>query len=159
MKKIKDFENYSIDTLGNVWNTSTNTLKKYHFDSSGRCMVDLYNNGIRKKALVHRLVGDAFIPNPNNKPQINHINGIHTDNRLENLEWVTDSENKYHAYKIGLITPRRFAVLQYSKSGEFLAEHKSILDAYKSTRVDRKSIKLNIENTFTHAGGFIWKRK
>lgn len=71
-----------------------------------------YSLGLRKDckvkcARIHRLVALHFIPNPQNKPEINHKNGIKTDNRIENLEWVTRSENEKHAYKIGLKKPRK----------------------------------------------------
>ena len=62
----------------------------------------LYNNGKPKSFRVHRLVALEFIPNPNNKPHINHIDGIKSNNCIDNLEWVTISENLKHSFKLGL---------------------------------------------------------
>lgn len=74
----------------------TNMIRK------GYLQVKLCNQA-EKSLLVHRLVAEAFIPNVENKEQINHINGIKTDNRIENLEWVTGKDNIQHAMKTGLI--------------------------------------------------------
>ena len=100
MKSINGFENYSITKNGNILNTKTNRILKYVIDSSGYYQVNLYNKGKSKKFLIHRLVAIYFIPNLENKPQVNHINGIKTDNRIENLEWNTSKENINHALKL-----------------------------------------------------------
>lgn len=82
-----------------------NKFLKSRIDRAGYFTVRLNKNGQSSTQFVHRLLAAAYIPNPNNKPFINHINGIKTDNRLENLEWVTHAENIKHAYEIGLCKP------------------------------------------------------
>lgn len=101
-KLIDGFENYTISTDGKVYSKRNNIFLKPCIDKDGYLMVLLSNNGKRKKISIHRLVALNFMPNPENKPQVNHINGIKSDNRLENLEWVTASENIVHAWTIGL---------------------------------------------------------
>jgi len=73
------------------------------YEKHGYLIVVLYRNAVTKSWLVHRVVATSFIPNPENKPQVNHKNGIKDDNRAENLEWVTNQENKDHAVANGLV--------------------------------------------------------
>lgn len=98
-KPIKEFPRYFVSNRGNVKNTKTNALLKPwrsgsgYRNGGGYHKLELANNGMKQRFCVHRLVADAFIPNPKNKPCVNHIDGNRKNNDIENLEWCTDAEN------------------------------------------------------------------
>lgn len=107
-KTIHHFDRYEISNLGNI-RKFLKAYKKYKklspFTSQkGYLLIDLSinNKKTKKRWQMHRLVATYFIPNPENKPQINHKNGIKTDNSILNLEWVTNKENRDHAESLGL---------------------------------------------------------
>ena len=110
-RKVKDSNNYLVNDKGEIYSKRRidskgiprgGFLLRSHMSKYGYIAVHLCNNGKETSCLVHRLVALAFIPNPENKPQVNHINGRKSDNRLENLEWVTRCENAAHAVRTGL---------------------------------------------------------
>jgi hypothetical protein len=93
---------YLIYEDGNILDVKKNIAVNNSVNKSGYVIVNLVQDGKRKLNLLHRVIAQAFLPNPSNKKCVNHINGIKVDNRVENLEWVTYSENMVHAFKKGL---------------------------------------------------------
>ena len=102
MKQIKGFNNYSITENGEVWSHCHKKFMKPEFDDNGYKTIKLRLPNLYKRYKVHRLVALTYLENKLNKKTVNHINGIKTDNRLINLEWMTHSENCLHAFRTGL---------------------------------------------------------
>lgn len=115
-KDIQGYESlYQISNLGRVKSLKrkcgqgnnnsrmvNERIRRDRVNSRGYCYVSLHKNGKRKTFTIHRMVGLAFIINPKHYPEINHIDGIKTNNNVNNLEWVTTSMNIKHAYSIGM---------------------------------------------------------
>jgi len=99
--KIKNYENYGVNGLGGVFSMANGNRKKLKpvIMKKGYSQVTLYSNKKPKKFLIHRLVAFAFLGDKSDNLEINHKNKVRSDNRLENIEWVTRSYNAYHKYK------------------------------------------------------------
>lgn len=108
-KIVNDYPNYEVSNTGRVRNRKSGRLLQQKLGREGRYMsVYLCNNGHENTQRVHRLVAKAFIPNPENKPQVNHIDGNRLNNHISNLEWCTSKENNLHAIKTELNHPGEY---------------------------------------------------
>lgn len=130
--ELKDFPDYGVTEDGRVWSYKSNKFLKAG-DSHGYKMVSLRVDRKSKHMLVHRLVALTFLPNPDDKPQVNHIDGDKTNNRLENLEWNTSSENIRHAFATGLSkTNKPIRCLETGQIFESAGEAARVLGVYRS---------------------------
>lgn len=169
--QIKDFPNYFVTDSGDIYTRKFGRFKKLKpwKVKYGYLYVDLSKNGAVVHKRINRLVAQTFILNPYNKPQVNHINGITSDNRVENLEWVTNSENNLHAYRVLHRKPPRSAlgkfgkdnpsskIVQQIKDGVVVGRFYGTLEANRLTGINFRNISLCCYGKQKTAGGYQWK--
>lgn len=177
-RDIEGFDGYQVSNIGRVKTLNYNRTgeerilqtveggKKY-------LVLTLCKDGKKYNRKVHRLVAEAFIPNPDNKPQIDHINTDRTDNRVENLRWVTPKENINNPLTIVKLSEnakrcenakgcelgkiRSISVKQYSKDGVLLETYPSAAEAERQTGVYHSSITACCKNKQKSAGSYLWR--
>jgi hypothetical protein len=159
-KPIKNYERlYMISNNGRIYSLAKNIIKKTFINKqTGYPTTSLYKDKMKKTFNIHRLVAQAFIPNPENKQQVNHINEVRNDNRVENLEWVTPRENAIHNnghIRRGIKIKKK--VIQLNMDGVFIKTWDSATDASKKLGVDFQGISQVCLGKRNSAYGFLWR--
>ena len=157
---------YQISNTGNVKslvrkNNKVEKILKPAINTEGYKHVILFKNKVSHNTRIHRLVARHFIENPLNKKCVNHIDGVKTNNNVTNLEWVTNSENIRHAFKMGLLKKKipHLKVLQFDKQDNFIKEWNSVTEIETTLSIVSTSIYSCCWGKRKSAGGFKWKYK
>ena len=159
-KPIAGYEGiYEISDNGEIKSLIKNRLLKPCIHKKGYLVVTLTKGNVHKHYYVHRLVAQAFIPNTDNKEQVNHIDGNKHNNYVENLEWCNNTENRTHAYKNGLRKMEEFIEVEMvSIDGKFIDKFPSISEASRRTGINIGNISRCCNGGCKTAGGYIFKR-
>ena len=174
--KIPNYEDYLIHSDGRVFSLKSNHFLKATTLKTGYQVIELRNDKEVKKFLIHRLVAEAFIPNPLNLPQVNHIDECKTNNNVNNLEWCTAQYNmtynnlqnrrmqntnyndevfKRVGKQVGILGCK--PLLQFSLSGKFIKRFKSITEANEHLKVKNSHITDCCKGKRKTSNGYIWK--
>jgi len=169
-KDVKGYEGlYQVSNLGRVRSSGLQIMKTRVSGCYYR--IKLCNHGACEHVFVHRLVADAFIPNPKKKTQVNHIDGNKLNNIVSNLEWVTPSENAIHSHRVlghkannpalgkfGVEHWNSKIVLQI-KNGVIIGEFFGACEAQRKTKINNSGICMVCRGERKTAGGYQWKFK
>ena len=159
-RKIENFPDYLISADGNVKSfkhDKEGRLMSLHLDHSGYVVVTLRNKDSQiKTKKVHQLVALSFIPLVKDKNQVNHKDGVKTNNHVSNLEWVNGSENLKHAYDYLNFNPNGIGIAQVFNN-KIIATFKSAEEASRQTGIDASSIRKVCRRKRKTAGGYIWR--
>ena len=171
-KPVKGFESkYEISSFGRIKNKKTNHIYRFTNQYGDYFVISLYKNEKRITKRVHRLVAEAFIPNPNNYPCVNHKDLNKQNNRIDNLEWCTYSHNTIDAINKGANTiiginkynkekaHKKYGyIYQYDLSMKYINKYYSPIEASNKTGICRRNILqvINHQEGRMQAGGYIW---
>lgn len=151
---------YLINNMGVIKNKKRDKILKPYISSGGYEYIKILKQHRHYHIRIHRLVAQTFIPNPNNLPQVNHIDGNKLNNNVENLEWVSCSQNVVHGFKNGLYNIKRInktKVNQYDLQGNFIKTWDSISEIEKEYNVTHTAIRFCCLNKIKTCKGYIWR--
>lgn len=149
MKDIKNYEGlYAVTSCGRVWSYKRQKFLTPEDNGHGYLRVNLYKDGKDKKYMIHRLVAEAYIPNPDNLPQVDHIDENKNHNYINNLQWITNRDNCRKSHNK--------PILQFTLDGEFVREWSSATDVGREVKAH---ICHCLKGKLHSAYGSIWKYK
>lgn len=149
MRDVKGYEGlYGITSCGKVWSYKYKKFLKPEVNGNGYMRIMLCKDGQRKMYSLHRIVAEAYIPNPDNLPQVDHIDNDKTHNYVNNLQWITHKDNVRKGNNI--------PILQYDLDGNFIREWECAADVGKKVK---DNICHCLKGRYKTAYGFIWKYK
>lgn len=159
-KDIPDYEGlYQVSNLGKIRSCKNNKVRKQVKQKSGYMRIILTKNSKQKATSVHILVAKCFVKNQNNYRYVNHVDGDKTNNKANNLEWVTASQNMKHALETGLIKPHPWSVKvsQYSLDGKLIKTWNRMADVARFLNCHHSQISDCCRGKQNTCKGYIWK--